>query len=105
MFLDHELHGLPPPQHGRAGNDLLEAGIDDDPHICGEAWQISDADPGRTAANLDAVGQALGLGGENVLNLGPDAGKFSPSDLFGAVLRVVGDGLALYPDPCVELRG
>ena len=49
-----------------------------------------------------AVGQALGLGRENVLHIGPDAGELGPSDLFGAVLRVVGDDLALNPDPCVE---
>ena len=105
MFLDHEFHGLPPPQCCRAGNDLVDACIDDDPHVCGEPCQVPNADPGRTATNLDAVGQALGLGGENVLHLGPNAGELGPIDLFGTILRVVRDDLALNPDPCVELRG
>ena len=52
---------------------------------------MPNADPGGTATNLDAVGQALGLGRENVLHLAPDAGELGPIDLFGTILRVLGE--------------
>ena len=103
MFFDHQLDGFAPSEYRGAGNDLMDAIIDVNPHVGRDAGQIADADPGRTPCNLDLVGHTLGPRGQNVLHLGPNAGEFGPADLFGPVLGITCDSLSLDPDPGVEL--